>query len=295
MNNIELKTTCMTAENLVSDTVQLMSLPDIFMQVNEMMSNPRYMAADIGEVIARDAGLTARLLKIVNSALYGFRSEIDSISRAITIVGLDDLHHMILATSAVDSFSRIPNELVDMTDFWMQSVYCGITARMLAKRSSLLPGESLFVAGLLHDIGSLVMYRTIPDACREVLAMAEHDRRLIGPLQQEIIGFTYADVGAELIKKWKLPESLVCAIGNQLDPERATDHSIAAHIVYLSSRLSMIAMQALPVQGLLEEIPQKTLEIVGLSEGQISDVMDSVPEEFTQVFELIVPQSGLSH
>ncbi len=186
----------LTAQTLIQGSVELFSLPDIYFQISEMINDPRFMAHDMGLVISKDAALSARLLKIVNSSFYGFQAKIDTISRAITIVGIEDLKSLVLATSVIDKFNKIPAELVDMTEFWMRSIYCGMMAKLLAKKSSVLHYERLYVAGLLSDLGSLVLYNLLPEESFEVLLAADYDRLKIAGLEREMIGFTHADVSS---------------------------------------------------------------------------------------------------
>ena len=142
------------------------------MRAIDLINDPDASAAEIGDVISEDPALTARLLKIVNSAFYGFPSRIETVSRAITIVGTLELLDLILAASVVKAFSGIPSELVDMDQFWEHSLYTGVTARVLAGRHRAPDTERYFVAGLLHDIGALVLYRQLPRQSRAALPVA---------------------------------------------------------------------------------------------------------------------------
>ncbi len=152
-----------TPQLLIKDSLQLFSLPDIFFQISEMINDPRFSVKDIGLVIGKDPALSARLLKIVNSSFYGFQSRVDRVSRAVTIVGVEELKNLVLATSVVAKFNNIPTELVDMTDFWLRSVKCGLITKFLAIENSVLHHERLFLTGLLHNLGSLVFYYKLPN------------------------------------------------------------------------------------------------------------------------------------
>jgi len=274
---------------LIQDSLEVFSLPDIYFQISEMINDPRYTADDMGKVIAKDPGLSVRLLKIVNSSFYGFQARIDTISRAITIVGIEDLKSLVLATSVIDKFNNIPVELVDMTDFWLNSVHCGLIAKLLAKESAVLHSERLFLAGLLHGLGSLVMYSKIPDKASEVLLAADYDRRLVGGLEHEIIGFTHADVGAELIKSWGLPESLYEAIGCYLNPEESLVYKLDAYLLCLASRLTSLAQQDETIESVLAEFSEQALLIMRLDSVSVTRMMEMVDAELSQVFELMAP------
>ena len=115
-----------TPEELVKNVGELVSLPDVCIRVNQMVDDPNASAVAFGEVISQDPGLTARLLRIANSAFYGFSQEIDTVSRAVTIIGLGKLRDLVLATSTVDVFDKIPNELLTMENFWRHSLSCAL-------------------------------------------------------------------------------------------------------------------------------------------------------------------------
>lgn len=277
------------AKDLVAGATELFSLPDIYFQLSEMIRDPRFSLADIGKVIARDPGLSARLLRVVNSPFYGFQSRIDTISRAIAVVGVDDLYNLVVATCVVDRFGKIPSELIDMTEFWMRSVHCGVVTRLLAKQSMVLHSERLFLAGLLHDIGSLVLYQKMPEQSLKVLLATGRNRRLLAGFEREIIGFTHADVARELIKGWGLPESLYEAIGCYLNPESAQVHKLDAYLLNTASRLVSGSEQGIPPEDTVAEISEHTLEVVRLARGQIVAVMEAATVEFAEVFELMAP------
>lgn len=274
---------------LLTGSNQLFSLPDIYFQLREMIHDPRFSLPDIGKVISKDPGLSARLLRLVNSPFYGFQAKIDTISRAITVVGVDELYHLIIATCVVDKFDNIPGELVNMADFWMRSVQCAVISKLLAKRSMVLHSERLFLAGLLHDLGSLVMYREMPEESRQALAASNYDRRLLPDIEREIFGFTHAEVGGELIRDWGLPESLSEAIACYLDPETARLHRLDAYILNIAIRLVDANQRGEPAEQAAEEFTEHVLAIVRLHREQLTAVFEQGAEEFLAVFDLMAP------
>ena len=274
---------------LIQDSVELFSLPDIYFQISEMIKNPKYTAKDMGQVIGNDPGLSMRLLKIVNSSFYGFQARIDTISRAITIIGIEDLQNLVLATSVIDKFSNIPSELVNMTDFWIESVHCGVIAKLLAKESSVLHSERLFLTGLLHNVGSLVIFHKLPEQASEILQAANYDRRLVPQLEQKILGFTHADVGSELIKSWGLPESISEAIACYITPEKAQQYKLDSYLLCLASRLVNVGAQDVSIEDVVDEFTVGAMSITRLDIDQIVNVMEEVQSEFSQVFELMAP------
>ena len=279
----------LSPQALIENSVQLFSLPDIYFQISEMINDPRFSSKDIGAVISKDPALSARLLKVVNSSVYGFRSKIDRISRAVTIVGIEDLKNLVLATSVINKFSDIPSELVDMTGYWLRSVRCGVIAKFLAKESSVLHQERLFLAGLLHDIGSLVFYHKLPKKSHYILLLADHNRSLVSELEQEIIGFTHADVGGSLIKSWGLPDSIYESVMHYLSPERAQAHKLDSYLISLAADLTDCHQQNFTIEDVVDCFSDEAMSIMRLDIVRVSKAMEAAEDEFLQIFEIMAP------
>nr|WP_305909148.1 HDOD domain-containing protein [Methylomarinum sp. Ch1-1]MDP4522037.1 HDOD domain-containing protein [Methylomarinum sp. Ch1-1] len=152
----------MTSKMLAEKVNTLFSLPDVALRVNELLNEDTCNNADLVAVIQHDPALTAKLLKIVNSAYFGFSGKIDTISRAVTMIGQKSLRNLVVATTVTESFKGIPEHLVDMNTFWYHSVTSGVLARLLAKLCHRQDCERFFIAGLLHSIGKLVFLAFIP-------------------------------------------------------------------------------------------------------------------------------------
>lgn len=273
-----------TALEVAAEAKVLFSLPDIFFQLNQMIRDPRYSLADIGNVIAKDPGLSARLLRVVNSPLYGFQSKIDTISRAVSIIGVDDFYNLVLATSVVDRFAQIPSEFVDMTSFWQRSIHCGALTKLLAKMSGAMNIERLFLAGLLHDIGSLVLYQVMPEQSLTVLMTIQHDRRLLAGIEQELLGYTHADVGRELLKLWGLPASVYEVVGCYPSPALAVNHKSDAYLLHLAVQLIDDKEAVKPIEETLSEIPEQLLSNLRLNREQVEFAVEQSADEFLDVF-----------
>ena len=278
-----------SAQDVVAETKELFSLPDIYFQLNEMIHDSRYSLAQIGNVIGKDPALSARLLRLVNSVYYGLATKIDTISRAIVVVGIQDVYNLVVATCVVDRFAKIPADLVDMTAFWLRSVHCGVIARLLAKECGVLNIERLFLIGLLHDIGSLVLYQAVPEQAMQVLLAIRQDRRSLVDAEQTILGFSHAEVGAELMKSWGLPDSLYEPVAWYWKPEGAIAYKLDAHILHLASRLVDDKEYGRPIEQTLVEVADQDLDLLRLSRPQIERIMAQAEDEFHQVFEQLLP------
>jgi len=224
----------LTAETLVTKSLELVSAPTTYAQLNSLMQQATTSVDDISDVINTDPALTTRLLKIVNSPFYGFPSQINTISRAITIVGTRELTQLVLATSVMNAFQGIPSSLMNMDEFWRHSLACAITAKLLAKKCKQPATEQFFISGLLHNIGCLVMYQSMPELAREAINASQFGQEIIYQAEQRIFGFDHTEVGEALIKKWRLPESLIEPTRFHHSPELAVDHPLHVAIVHVA-------------------------------------------------------------
>lgn len=220
------------------DVAGLVSPPEVVVQLLDLVESPQSTAHEIGEVIASDPNLSARLLKLVNSSFYNFAGRIDTLSRAIAIVGTRELYSLAVSVSAIRSFSRIPAEIINMDTFWRHSLLCGIMARYLGKRCGVLHPERLFVAGLLHDIGSLVVFTRAPEKAKELLMIAQSDEQALAYAEQQEFGFNHADLGGMLATLWSLPDTLVEAISCHHNPMDAVCSKQQAAIVKIADILA---------------------------------------------------------
>jgi HD-like signal output (HDOD) protein len=195
-------------KKIIQSRIKLPSLPTIFHQINEAINDPKCSATHIANIISKDQSLSARLLQMVNSAFYNFPSKIDTISRAVAIIGTKQLSTLSLGTCALAVFKDVPSDLIDMKSFWKHSVACGIIARILASYKNNTLTEVFFVGGLLHDIGRLILFMSIPEISKEALLKAKETGCMLHQAENDLIGFDHSRMGGILLKEWKLPISL---------------------------------------------------------------------------------------
>lgn len=199
-------------EALIESDPKLTSLPDVFVRINEVLANPMSTSQEAAEAIGMDTGLSAKLLRMVNSALYGFPVKVDTLSRAVTIVGSRQLTTLALGLSVLAIFKDLPPGLVDMRSFWKHSIGCGVIASSLAPPDSGAEVERLFVAGLLHDVGRLVLYRCQPRILARVVATARAKGRPLREVERARLGYDHAILGGMLLRCWRFPVNLEKAV-----------------------------------------------------------------------------------
>ena len=291
--NTQEQSNALTPKELVTGSIRLVSLPEVCIRVNEMLDEPAVTAAELGQIISQDTSLTARLLKIVNSSYYGFQSKVETVSRAVTVVGLRELRGLVIAASAVETFSNVPDTILNKVRFWRHSLYCGVIARLLAEQCNVLHSERLFVAGLLHDIGKLIIAQRLPTETRMIALEAENGKRSELEIEQDFLGFTHAEVGGELMRAWNMPETLFESVAYHHEPQRAESGVIETCLIHLANIFTDEAEQGLDMKNEIpvQEIDAYAWKMTGLNKDVKEHVFREAGPLFAEALETILPRS----
>ncbi|SHI52121.1 HD-like signal output (HDOD) domain, no enzymatic activity [Malonomonas rubra DSM 5091] len=228
----------MMPDEIIKDIKQLVSLPDVVLRANQLIDSPEADASAIGEVIGHDPALSAQLLKLVNSAFYNFPGQIETVSRAITLVGLNELRSLIFASKATQTFQQLAPEKIDMDVFWLRSVYCGIVAKKLASVLLEENGEAMFLTGLLHNIGTLILFSRLPEQAQLIVDQADQSGRSLAEVEKEVLGFDSAQLGSTLLESWRLPKKLWEPVRFQYHPEITATYQTETEILKLARQIT---------------------------------------------------------
>jgi HD-like signal output (HDOD) protein len=233
----------MTPEGLVATIKDLVTLPEVALRIANMVDDPTSSATDIGREIANDAALTGRLLRVANSPAFGQYGKIATIPRAIAVLGVRQVRDLTVGLTAIRTFDGIGNELVTMESFWRHSILCAVAAGQIAARRNGGRGESPFVAGLLHDIGQLVLYSRAPDLARQALLMSADAVDDVGQYicEREVVGFDHGSVGLALAQNWGLPRLLQECIQFHHEPDRAQVHPLEVATIHIANSVAVLA------------------------------------------------------
>lgn len=273
----------LTPESLVNRSLELVSPPNTYLQLNALIQDPNSAIDDISAVINTDPALATRLLKIVNSPFYGFPSQINTISRAITIIGTRELTHLVLATSVLNSFKGIPDSLINMDQFWKHCFACAIASKLLAEEAGQRATERFFIAGLLHNIGSLVLYKSMPELAGEAIRSAEFGHEVLFKAEQRVIGFDHTEVGQALVKAWRLPPSLEEVARYHHAPSEAEKFPLDVAIVHIADILVSSVPFGHSGDNHVPPLDPAAWELLGLSEYQIPDLLQQVAVQIDQL------------
>jgi len=237
----------------LASTVSLPAMPEVAVQLERVTSNPASTAKEMADVISLDPSLSTILLHIVNSAFYNFPTKIDSIPRAVSIVGTSQLHALALGRMVLNMANQLPPRHFNMDVYWEHCVATGVIAKELAALRRLPNPERHFLAGLLHDIGKLALAKALPRHAEALNAV----RRTSVPheVEQDILGFNHARFGAMILRKWDIPYAIVEAVAHHHHPGGAA-HPEGARILHLAditARVLAVPGSDVPLTAPLDE------------------------------------------
>ena len=206
----------------------LPTLPGIVMKLTQMAEDPETTTEQMGKVISKDHILAAKLLKLVNSAFYGFPQRISSLSSAIILLGFNVIKSLIISASIFEFMEEQDVEL------WEHSLGCALVSNILAKRLGVGDPEEVSTAGLIHDIGKVAIKMELPEEFEIIKQMVRERHIAMYKAEQEVLGVNHAEVGGWMAKSWNLPVKLVEPITCHHDPRLAKQEQLASAIVHFS-------------------------------------------------------------
>lgn len=278
----------LSKENLLSKADQLVSVPQIVFKLNNLINDPNSNIEQFGKLIETDPAISIKLLRIVNSSYYNMRSEVDSISRAIAIVGTKDLNTLVMAASMVNAFKAINNSIISLDNFWRHSINCGIHARVLARHCKQSNIEMFFTTGLLHDIGSLVLYQFAPDESENILTQARSSETNLGELERNVFGFSSAEIGADLARLWQLPANLEQAIRFHNAPDEAEQISKEIIITHIANHLANISDIISNRLQKMNPISTHYWEYLDLNPDVLQTSHEQIQEQFNEMTNILI-------
>ena len=278
-----------TAEGLVRNASTLYSLPTIYAALDQKINDPLSNLNDIATILLDDSALSARLLRLVNSAMYSFPSKVDTISRAITIIGTKQLRDLALATSVIAMFDGLEESGVDMNSFWEHSIAVGIAARTLATYQNEPNVERFYLMGLLHDIGRVIMFIQIPQVMSESIDHCEKTHTLLYEHENETLGFEHGEVGMRLLSSWQLPVPIVEAVGYHHHPLRSRSYMRESSVVHIADIISNgIQLGSSSGMEMVPKLNEKSWESLGLSSALMPDILEHIEMQYRDAVEIFL-------
>jgi len=285
---------------IVGGIQSLPTPPIVFTQIQKILNNPDTSAYDVATILQEDAAMSAKVLKLTNSAYYGLSRTIEAVKQAVVIVGLEAVKNLVLSASVFDMFAAkgIDREAQDY--FWRHSLAAAFGARLLARqldsKISFHP-EAGFSAGLLHDIGKMVISVYMAEERRKIMqAKAEKPTIPDHAVEGEALGYNHSQVGAFLADHWQLPPKLVEAIEFHHFPQAApSSENSLPYLIHLANYLAKLTFDVGTNKGnsYLEPLQKEALDTIGVAEQDIMAFVNPLREEYLKAETFIAMARGL--
>jgi HD-like signal output (HDOD) protein len=221
----------------IQSIIQLPALPAIAIEIINMVEDPRTSASMLGRVISKDQVLTAKVLKIANSPFYGFSRKIATIDFAIIVLGFDTLKEVVMSVSLISSLSKKLTREFNSRQFWDHSIACGVIARALARNHGYRVIGEVFIAGLLHDIGILIINQYLFNEYKEIVKLIKQEKISLEDAEMRVLGVTHGEIGSWLAEKWNFPGQLVDTIAFHHHPIQSEQYREIVSIIHMADVL----------------------------------------------------------
>lgn len=215
---------------------ELSTLPSVILRILEVMNNPMADARDVEREIIEDPVITAKVLKVANSPYYGANRDISSISQAVVLMGFAEVQNIAFSVSIFSRFAE-PTRMFDRRQFWEHCFATAAAAEALQRRVNAQTNDG-FVAGLLHDIGRIVLDQYFPNEFQESVAMAEAQEISLLEAERKVLGVTHGDIGYWVTEKWNLPPMLTDSILFHHSPFSCRESYVLTSIVHVADVIS---------------------------------------------------------
>ncbi len=255
----------MIMQRILAKVDEIPPLPHVVIKALKALNDPKSNSSDVAKIISQDEGLTAKILKLANSAYYGFPRSIGTLSEAITILGYKTIKSIIYAAAAHGHLSgELKGYALDRGELWKHSLGVAVVSREVAKMVKYKDAEQAFVAGLLHDIGKIVLNQFVRFGFTLIMKKVEVEKVPFHEAEKDILGFDHTDIGGKIAEKWNLPKELVDSISHHHSPEKAEVDLQLTSVVHVSDAICLMLGWGLGADGLFYPLSETALENLGV-------------------------------
>ena len=256
----------------------------VLKEIEEALASPQCNLNSIGDAIQKDPDLTARLLRLANSPFFGFANRLSTVTEAVSLLGIQQIQDMIVASSVLDQFKGVPDTLVNKDSFWRHSLAVGIAARLLAMERRLPKPDKFFVAGLLHDVGRLVLLSQAAEWAQKVFELYQAEKILLRDAEKKVLGYDHQQIAAELLQSWSYPTALVQAVEFHHAPSQSVAKLDAA-VVHIADHLVNAMAIGSSGEQFIAPLDEKAWTLLGLNTDTLARIIEAVDEQILAVEE----------
>lgn len=261
--------------DFVTKANRLYTLPDICLQLNSLVNDGKSSAEEVSRLVSIDPALTIRVLKLANTAIYLRNKPVATITEAVQLIGTDELNNIAITTSAALIFSGIGSSRLNMKDYWDHSVITAIAAKQLYKAKFGKAGGAMFVVGLLHNIGVLIILDRLPYFAMDFDRTFGSNRLMYGH-EQAKLGFSFAELGAALVERWNISPMMASLIEHQYTPLDCLLYRQQALILHCAITIADNTVEHQACEPSDTFLAPKMLTELGLEYSQLDQVIADV-------------------
>lgn len=263
------------------------TLPIVVNSILEMMEDPKTSAEDVNRIIRMDQALTARILKIVNSAFYGFPRQISTVTQAVVILGFNAVKSLALSASIIQLFGNKSQDGFDVKGLWEHSISTGIMANMVGRRINYPLPEECLIAGILHSIGKLIFDQYLHTLFIQAVKKAKKEKKLLHHAEREVFGTDHCRVGSMLAEKWRLPLQLVEAINYYPNPGLANFNPTLVSLVHVGNYIARKKHYGDPGDLVVPRVSPDAQKILKIGQSDIDQILRAAQVELDKVEDLL--------
>lgn len=228
-------------DNFIQKIEEIPTIPIVSQRVMEMSGDDEAPFKDFVAIIEKDQALASKILRVANSAFYGFSTKVSSLKHAFVILGINEVKSIVLGCSLYNYFSHSENDAFDRTQFWKHAITCSQVAKLLGTHFSTGNRDSLFLAGLIHDIGKLILDQYFHEEFVQILKYVSFNKATFSNAEKKILGTTHNQIAAQLLEQWSFPEDVITQILYHHGPWHDKKNGSNSTILYLANVLTKLA------------------------------------------------------
>ncbi|MFA3783861.1 HDOD domain-containing protein [Melioribacteraceae bacterium 4301-Me] len=267
----------------------LPAIPTIMIEINNLLDNPLTSVNELANIINKDQGLTAKILKIANSPLYGLPRKVSTIEFAIVVLGFDHIRDIVIAITIIETFNKRKKDEMNLRKYWIHSLMVAGVSKKIAEEFSYGNPNEVFTAGLLHDLGISIIQRYYEEEYKKISGLITENKYNSLYAENITLGFTHQEVGELLLEKWNLPLTLCEAVANHHFPSESKNNKLVSSFIHLADYITNKLQLGDYMWDDHFELDEQVLSILGFdNHKKLESYIESLEDKIKLQFENII-------
>ena len=269
---------------------EIPTLPSVLMQVNNVLSGNSQTIEAVSGIIEKDPALTAKILKLANSSYYGLSYRVDTLKKAITVLGFNTIRNLAFTVSVFNIFNKESGTSLDLKGLWYHSLGCAIASKALLKKMDPLLQEKAFMGGILHDIGKVIICQNLPGEMKKILQVMRTNKSVRqSALEEKLLGFNHAEIGSYIAEKWHFPRELVLAINLHHSPLTVSEMNEKKEVeilvsgAYVGNQISKALALGKSSDIIVTDIVPSTWDLLNITHRELPEILFNIKTMFGDV------------